>query len=152
MKQILPLIRIQLLEFLPVKALRNTNDDAARKRARKRLTSTLVTFLACVYMAVAYSMPMLSTLNETNFTVVPALMLAMAAVLGAITTLTKAGQVMFSASSIDQLLTLPLSRPTVILSRIFSLYYEELLINAGVVLSAGGHGHPRARGHRGPGS
>lgn len=137
MKQILPLIRIQLLEFLPVKALRNTNDDAARKRARKRLTSTLVTFLACVYMAVAYSMPMLSTLNETNFTVVPALMLAMAAVLGAITTLTKAGQVMFSASSIDQLLTLPLSRPTVILSRIFSLYYEELLINAGVVLSAG---------------
>ena len=137
MKQILPLIRIQMLEFLPVKALRNTNDDAARKRARKRLTSTLVTFLACVYMAVAYSMPMLSTLNETNFTVVPALMLAMAAVLGAITTLTKAGQVMFSASSIDQLLTLPLSRPTVILSRIFSLYYEELLINAGVVLSAG---------------
>ena len=53
MKQILPLIRIQLLEFLPVKALRNTNDDAARKRARKRLTSTLVTFLACRYMAVA---------------------------------------------------------------------------------------------------
>ena len=75
MKQILPLIRIQLLEFLPVKALRNTNDDAARKRARKRLTSTLVTFLACVYMAVAYSMPMLSTLNETNFTVVPALII-----------------------------------------------------------------------------
>ena len=137
MKQVLPLIRIQLLEFLPFKALKNTNDDAARKRARKRLTSTIVTFLACVYMAVAYGMPMLSTLNETNFTVVPALMLTMAAVLGAITTLSKAGQVMFAAASIDQLLTLPLSRPTVILSRIFSLYYEELLINAGVILSAG---------------
>ncbi len=137
MKQVLPLIRIQLLEFLPFKALKNTSDDAARKRARKRVTATIVTFLACAYMAVAYSMPMLATLNETNFTVVPALMLTMASVLGAITTLTKAGAVMFSASSIDQLLTLPLSRPTVILSRIFTLYYEELLINAGVVLSAG---------------
>ena len=137
MKQLWPLIRIQLLEFLPFQAVRNTNDAAARKRARKRLTSTIVTFLACAYLAVAYSMPMLSTLNKTNFTLVPALMLTMAAVLGAVTTLTKAGTVLFSAASIDQLLTLPLPRRTVILSRIFSLYYEELLINAGVVLSAG---------------
>lgn len=137
MKQLWPLIRIQLLEFFPFKAVKNTSDAGARKRAKRRLTSTFVTFFACVYMAVAYGMPMLSTLDETNFTVVPALMFVMAAVLGAITTLSKAGTVMFSATSIDQLLTLPLSRQTVILSRVFSLYLEELLINAGVVLSAG---------------
>ena len=67
MKQILPLIRIQLLEFLPVKALRNTNDDAARKRARKRLTSTLVTFLAIwtrVFLGAVHELPPIVWVSE----------------------------------------------------------------------------------------
>ena len=137
MKQLWPLIRIQLMGFIPIQALKNTTDAAAKKRAKRRLTSTAVTLLACAYMAVAYSMPMLSTLDKSNYTVVPALMLAMAAVLGAVTTLTKAGTALFSAESLDQLLTLPVSRSKVILSRIFSLYFEELLISLGVVLAAG---------------
>lgn len=138
MKQVLPLIRIQLLEFLPVKALRNTSDDAARKRARKRLTSTVVTFLACVYMSGVYSMGMLrGGLDATNYTLVPALMLMAGSVLGAITNLTKAGPVLFSAASLDPLLSLPLSRRTVVLSRIFSLYFEEFLIHAGMLLASG---------------
>ncbi|MBQ6359310.1 MAG: hypothetical protein IJI97_10245, partial [Clostridia bacterium] len=138
MKQVLPLIRIQLMEFFPFSAVKNTNDAAAKKRARRRLTSTLVIFLACVYMSGTYSMGMLrGGLNRTSYTLVPALMLVMGWVLGAITTLTKAGTVLFSASSLDPLLSLPLSRRTVVLSRVFSLYFEEFLIQAGMLLTAG---------------
>jgi len=136
MKPILPLIRIQLMEFFPLAALKNTADAGAKKRARRRLMSTLVTFFACVYMAVMYSMPMLETLDRSNFTLVPALMLMAGSVLGAVTALTKSGTVLFSAASLDPLLPLPVSRQTVILSRIFSLYYEELLINAGMILTS----------------
>ena len=137
MKPILPLIRIQLMEFFPVTAMKNTSDTGAKKRAKRKLTSTVVTFLACVYMSVMYSMPMLETLDGTNYTLVPALMLTAGSVLGAVTALTKSGTVMFSAASLDPLLPLPISRPTVLLSRVFALYFEELLINAGMILTAG---------------
>ena len=138
MKQVLPLIRIQLMEFFPFSAVKNTDDAAAKKRARRRLTSTLVIFLACVYMSGTYSMGMLrGGLDRTSYTLVPALMLVMGSVLGAITTLTKSGTALFSASSLDPLLSLPLSRRTVVLSRIFSLYFEEFLIQAGMLLTAG---------------
>ncbi|MBR3137079.1 MAG: hypothetical protein IKG32_08725 [Clostridia bacterium] len=138
MKQVLPLIRLQLMEFFPFAALKNTADAAAKKRAKRRLTSTFVLFLACVYMSGVYSMGMLrGGLDRTSYTLVPALMLVMGSVLGAITTLTKSGTALFSASSLDPLLSLPLSRRTVVLSRIFSLYFEELLIQAGMLLTAG---------------
>ena len=138
MKQVLPLIRIQLMEFFPFQAVKNTSDAAAKKRARKRLTSTFVTFLACVYMSGVYSMGMLKGgLDASTYTLAPALMLMAGSVLGAITTLTRAGGVMFSAASLDPLLSLPLSRRTVVLSRVFSLYFEELLINAGMLLTSG---------------
>ena len=138
MKQVLPLIRLQLLEFFPFSAVKNTSDEAARKRARRKLTSTFVTFLACVYMSGVYSMGMLKGgLDGTNYTLAPALMIVAGSVLGAITTMTKAGAVMFSSASLDPLLSLPLSRRTVVLSRVFSLYFEELLINAGMLLTAG---------------
>ena len=138
MKQVLPLIRLQLMEFFPFSAVKNTSDDAARKRARRKLTSTFVTFLACVYMSGVYSMGMLhGGLDGTNYTLAPALMLVAGSVLGAITTMTRAGAVMFSSSSLDPLLSLPLTRRTVVLSRVFSLYFEELLINAGMLLTAG---------------
>ncbi|MBQ9322807.1 MAG: hypothetical protein IJR81_01050 [Clostridia bacterium] len=138
MKQVLPLIRIQLMEFFPFSAVKNTNDAAAKKRARRRLTSTLVIFLACVYMSGTYSMGMLKGgLDSSTYLLVPALMLMAGSVLGAVTTLTKAGTVLFSASSLDPLLSLPLSRRTVVLSRVFSLYFEEFLIQAGMLLTAG---------------
>ena len=138
MKQVLPLIRLQLLEFFPLQAMKNTTDEAAKKRAKRRFTSTIVMFLACVYMSGVYSMGMLKGgLDASTYTLAPALMLMAGSVLGAITTLTKAGPVMFSASSLDPLLSLPLSRRTVVLSRVFSLYFEELLINAGMLLTAG---------------
>ena len=138
MKQVLPLIRIQLMEFFPVAALKNTADAGAKKRARRKLTSTVVTFLACVYMSGVYSMGMLKGgLDGLTYTLAPALMLMAGSVLGAITTLTKAGTVMFSAASLDPLLTLPLSRRTVVFSRVFSLYFEEFLIHAGMLLTAG---------------
>ncbi len=136
MKPILPLIRLQLMEFFPIAALKNTADAGARKRARRRLASTVVAFLACAYMAVMYSMPMLETLDRSNYTLVPALMLTAGGVLGLVTALTKSGTVLFSAASLDPLLPLPISRQTVILSRVFSLYYEELLINAGMILTS----------------
>ena len=138
MKSILPLIRIQLMEFFPVAALKNTADAGAKKRARRKLTSTVVIFLACVYMSGVYSMGMLKGgLDGLTYTLAPALMLMAGSVLGAITTLTKAGTVMFSAASLDPLLSLPLLRRTVVLSRVFSLYFEEFLINAGMLLIAG---------------
>jgi len=138
MKQILPLIRIQLMEFFPFAALKNTSDESAKKRAKRKLTSTFVLFLACVYMSGVYSMGMLNGgLDGVTYTLAPALMLMAGSVLGAITTLTKAGTVLFSAASLDPLLPLPLERRTVILSRIFSLYFEELLIQAGMLLTAG---------------
>ena len=59
MKQLWPLIRIQLQGFFPLQAVKNASDAAAKKRARRRLTSTFVTFLACVYMSAVYSMGML---------------------------------------------------------------------------------------------
>ena len=138
MKQVLPLIRIQLLEFFPLSAVKNTSDEAAKKRARRKLWSTVVIFLACVYMSGVYSMGMLKGgLDASTYILAPALMLMAGSVLGAITTLTKAGPVLFSAASLDPLLSLPLSRRTVILSRVFSLYFEELLINAGMLLTSG---------------
>ena len=138
MKQVLPLIRIQLMEFFPVAALKNTADAGAKKRARRKLTSTFVTFLACVYMSGVYSMGMLKGgLDGFTYTLAPVLMLVAGCVLGAVTTLSKAGTVMFSAASLDPLLSLPLPRRTVVLSRIFSLYFEEFLINAGMLLTAG---------------
>ena len=138
MKQVLPLIRLQLMEFFPFSAVKNTTDASAKKRARKRLTSTFVVFLACVYMSGVYSMGMLKGgLDAATYTLAPALMLMAGSVLGAITTMTKAGPALFAASSLDPLLSLPLSRRTVVLSRIFSLYFEEFLINAGMLLTAG---------------
>ena len=138
MKQVLPLIRLQLLEFFPLQAMKNTTDAAAKKRAKRRFTSTIVMFLACVYMSGVYSMGMLKGgLTASTYTLAPALMLMAGSVLGAITTLTKAGPVLFAASSLDPLLALPLSRRTVVLSRIFTLYFEELLINAGMLLTSG---------------
>lgn len=138
MKQILPLIRLQLMEFFPFAAVKNTSDAAAKKRARRKLTSTVVMFLACVYMSGVYSMGMLKGgLTASTYTLAPALMLMAGSVLGAITTLTKAGPVLFASASLDPLLSLPLSRRTVVLSRIFSLYFEELLINAGMILTSG---------------
>ncbi len=138
MKQVLPLIRIQLMEFFPVSALKNTADDGAKKRAKRRLTSTIVTFLACVYMSGVYSMGMLNGgLDGFTYTLAPALMLVAGCVLGAVTTLSKAGTVLFSSASLDPLLSLPLSRRTVILSRLFSLYFEECLISAGMLLTSG---------------
>lgn len=138
MKQVLPLIRLQLMEFFPFAAVKNTSDAGAKKRARRRLTSTFVIFLACVYMSGVYSMGMLNGgLDASSYTLVPALMLMAGSILGAITTLTKAGPALFVASSLDPLLALPLSRRTVVLSRVFSLYFEELLINAGMLLTAG---------------
>ena len=137
MKQVLPLIRIQLMEYFPFAAVKNTTDAGAKKRAKRRLTSTFVLFGACVYMSAVYSMGMLDGLNGTGYLLVPALMLVMGSVLGAITTLTKAGPAIFSAASLDPLLALPLPRRTVILSRVFSLYFEELLIHAGMLLTAG---------------
>ena len=53
-------------------------------------------------------------------------MLMAGSVLGAITTLTKAGTVMFSAASLDPLLSLPLPRRTVVLSRVFSLFPRNI--------------------------
>ncbi len=138
MKSILPLIRIQMMEFFPVSALKNTTDAGAKKRARRKLTSTVVIFLACVYMSGVYSMGMLKGgLDGITYTLAPVLMLVAGSVLGAVTTLSKAGTVMFSAASLDPLLSLPLPRRTVVLSRIFSLYFEEFLINAGMLLTAG---------------
>ncbi len=138
MKQVLPLIRLQLMEFFPFAAVKNTSDAGAKKRAKRRLTSTFVTFLACVYMSGVYSMGMLKGgLDGSTYTLAPALMLMAGSVLGAVTTLTKAGTVMFASASLDPLLTLPLSRRTVVLSRVFSLYFEEFLINAGMLLTAG---------------
>lgn len=138
MKPILPLIRIQLLEFFPLSAVKNASDAAAKKRAKRKLMSTIVTFLACVYMSGVYSMGMLKGgLDGTTYTLAPALMLMAGCVLGAITTLSKAGTILFSAGSLDPLLTLPLSRRTVVLSRIFSLYFEEFLISAGMLLTSG---------------
>ena len=138
MKQVLPLIRLQLMEFFPFAAMKNTSDAGAKKRARRKLMSTLVTFLACVYMSGVYSMGMLKGgLDGVTYTLAPALMLMAGSILGAVTTLTKAGTVMFASASLDPLLTLPLSRRTVVLSRIFSLYFEEFLINAGMLLTAG---------------
>ena len=138
MKQLLPLIRLQLMEFFPVSAMKNTADAGAKKRARRRLMSTVVIFFACVYMSGVYSMGMLKGgLDGLTYTLAPALMLMAGSVLGAITTLTKAGTVMFASASLDPLLSLPLSRRTVTLSRVFSLYFEEFLINAGMLLTAG---------------
>ena len=138
MKQVLPLIRLQLMEFFPFSAVKNTTDAAAKKRARRKLTSTFVIFLACVYMSSVYSMGMLKGgLDASTYTLAPALMLMAGSILGAITTLTKAGPVLFSSASLDPLLSLPLSRRTVVLSRVFSLYFEELLINAGMLLTSG---------------
>ena len=138
MKQVMPLIRLQLMEFFPFAAVKNTSDAAAKKRARRKLTSTFVIFLACVYMSGVYSMGMLKGgLTASTYTLAPALMLMAGSVLGAITTLTKAGPVLFSGASLDPLLSLPLSRRTVVLSRVFSLYFEELLINAGMLLTSG---------------
>ena len=138
MKQVSPLIRLQLMEFFPFAAIRNTTDAAAKKRARRKLTSTFVTFLACVYMSGVYSMGMLrGGLDGMTYTLAPALMFMAGSVLGAITTLTKAGTVLFSAASLDPLLSLPLSRRTVVLSRIFSLYFEEFLIHAGMLITSG---------------
>ena len=102
MKQVLPLIRLQLMEFFPFSAVKNTTDASAKKRARKRLTSTFVTFLACVYMSGVYSMGMLKGgLDSATYTLAPALMLMAGSVLGAITTLSKAGPALFAASSLD---------------------------------------------------
>ena len=138
MKQVLPLIRLQLMEFFPFAAVKNTDDVAAKKRARRRLTSTFVLFLACVYMSGVYSMGMLKGgLDGLTYTLAPALMLVAGSVLGGVTTLSKAGTALFSAASLDPLLSLPLRRRTVVLSRIFSLYFEEFLINAGMLLTAG---------------
>ena len=138
MKQLLPLIRIQLMEFFPVSALKNTADAGARKRAKRRLTSTVVMFLACAYMSATYSMGMLKGgLDALTYTVAPTFMLVAGCVLGAVTTLSKAGTVLFSSASLDPLLTLPLSRRTVVLSRVFSLYFEEFLISAGMLLTSG---------------
>ena len=138
MKSILPLIRIQLMEFFPVSALKNTADAGAKKRAKRRLTSTLVMFLACAYMSATYSMGMLKGgLDGLTYTLAPAFMLVAGCVLGAVTTLSKAGTVLFSSASLDPLLTLPLSRRTVVLSRLFSLYFEEFLISAGMLLISG---------------
>ena len=138
MKQVLPLIRLQLMEFFPFAAVKNTDDVAAKKRARRRLTSTFVLFLACVYMSGVYSMGMLKGgLDGLTYTLAPALMLVAGCVLGGVTTLSKAGTALFSAASLDPLLSLPLRRRTVVLSRIFSLYFEEFLINAGMLLTAG---------------
>ena len=138
MKQILPLIRLQLMEFFPIAAVKNTSDASAKKRARRRLTSTVVIFLACVYMSVVYSMGMLKGgLDGSSYTLAPALMFMAGSILGAVTTLSKAGTVLFSSASLDPLLTLPLSRRTVVLSRLFSLYFEEFLIHAGMLLTAG---------------
>ena len=138
MKSILPLIRIQLMEFFPVSALKNTADAGAKKRAKRRLTSTLVMFLACAYMSATYSMGMLKGgLDGLTYTLAPAFMLVAGCVLGAVTTLSKAGTVLFSSASLDPLLTLPLSRRTVVLSRLFSLYFEEFLISAGMLLTSG---------------
>ena len=105
MKQVLPLIRIQLMEFFPLTALKNTSDAGAKKRARRKLTSTLVTFLACVYMSGVYSMGMLNGgLDGATYTLAPALMLMAGSVLGAITTLTKAGPVLFSAAILSDVI------------------------------------------------
>ena len=83
MKQVLPLIRIQLMEFFPFAAMKNTNDAAARKRARRKLVSTLATFLACLYMSSVYSMGMLQGgLDGVTYVLAPALMLAAGSVLG----------------------------------------------------------------------
>ena len=138
MKPILPLIRIQLLEFFPFSAVKNASDATAKKRAKRKLTSTFVTFLACVYMSGVYSMGMLKGgLDGVTYTLAPALMLMAGCVLGAVTTLSKAGTILFSSGSLDPLLALPLSRRTVVLSRIFSLYFEEFLISAGMLLTSG---------------
>ena len=138
MKQILPLIRLQLMEFFPFQAMKNTSDAGAKRRARRKLTSTFVTFLACVYMSGIYSMGMLKGgLDGLTYTLAPALMLVGGSLLGAVTTLTRVGPVLFSAASLDPLLSLPIGRRTVVLSRLFSLYFEELLIHGGMLLTSG---------------
>ena len=129
MKQVLPLIRLQLMEFFPFAALKNTSDAVAKKRAKKRLTSTFVTFLACVYMSGVYSMGMLKGgLDGISYTLVPALMLVMGSVLGTITTLSKAGPVMFSAASLDPLLPLPLPLLPLLPQPLFSLKFHMRIL------------------------
>ncbi|MCM1121393.1 MAG: hypothetical protein NC416_02300 [Eubacterium sp.] len=125
------LARTELYHLFGLNVLRFSKD----KRVRRRAVLLAVTYLLVVLMmmfyvgAQSYGLCLLSLCD-----IVPAYLIMISGILIFFFGIFKAGGVMFKKEGYDLLSSLPVSRSAIVISRIWRLYVENLLITLGVLL------------------
>lgn len=127
------LVKMQLWGFFRINAVRHTRD----KREKRRLilmgsTYVLLALLLLMYAAgFSYGFVMLGLTEQ-----LPSVVLMVSALLTLILTFMKCNGTLFGMKDYDFIMSMPVSSQTVILSRLFSVYLFNFLVNILLIVPA----------------
>ncbi len=125
-KQIKLLSRLQLLNIFGINKLRNSKDKSDKIRFFISLTGILIviaTSAALVYM-------MFSSYCKAGLGfLVPTYLYVFVSLLTLIFTIFKAGTILFSVKDYDILISLPISKTAIVISRFITMYVQNILIS-----------------------
>jgi len=124
------LTRLQLCNIAKINEVRH-GDESKKKRMMVEFISIFVIGILIIFLSTKISQVLISQ-NMGN--VVPGILMGIGSILILILSLYRAGEVLFSYSTYERLITLPLSHFTIIVSRFIRLYVEQLLVALAVVL------------------
>jgi len=113
-------------------------DTKAKRRARTRLLLFAVVGISAVLMSASYSVLIAMSLAPMGqLYLLPAMMTLAVSLLTFMSAMARARTALFSASDFDMLMSLPLSRGTVVAARLVSFYAFELLLALAVLIPCG---------------
>lgn len=130
-KQIVRLCRLQLGNLFGINEIRHTRDKA--KKAR--FIGLAVVWVILIAMAVSYVGAFSYGLTVVGMAdIVPMYLYAMASLLILIFSFFKAGSTLFAMKGYEMLISLPVSRSAIIISRFVCMYFTNLLVELLIML------------------
>lgn len=131
--QVLRLSKLQLINLFGINEFRHTKDSSKRKRYMMlAIIWTLVAFMVAAYTGVMS----FGFIKLGVGTVVPMYIYTLASLFILIFTFFKAGSVLFSMKSYEMIVSLPVSKASIIISRFITMYVSNLLLAMLLMLPA----------------
>lgn len=133
-KQVFRLCRLQMYNIFGINEFRHTKDKSKRKRFKlmAALWSVVILMVVSYVVGLSYGLVKLGMGN-----VLPMYLYAVVSIIMLVFTFFKAGSVLFSMKGYEMLVTLPMPKSAIVVSRFMKMYMSNLLL-ACVVMIPGG--------------
>lgn len=133
LKQVLTLSRVQLQNLFGINEMRYTKD----KKKKRTFALLAVAYLILILMAIGYVGSMSFALHFLEMgEIVPMYLYTIISLVMLILSFFKAGSVLFSMKSYDIVVSLPVAKSSILISRFVTMYVTNLLF-AGIIMLPG---------------